>query len=103
MIIKAARERGEPIPQHILNRPEPWHIARPYWNCLETLGRSRQLVSTGMSVQYMPLAWTEIAAWAEKHEHATTVEDLDDFVEIVQRADGEWLKVNQIKKKSPRK
>lgn len=99
-MIAAARERGEPVPKHILDRlmNEVWAICRPMWNCFWTLAGSRAIVSTGMGVQHGRLAYTEISGWAKDHDAVLSPADLDEFVQLVQKMDTEWLRLNQPKK-----
>lgn len=97
-IIRAAAERGEPIPESIANRPELWSISQPFWNAFWLLNRSRPIVSTGIGATMGKISYADAASYAKDHEQALTMEDLDTFVYLICEMDDKFLELNAPKK-----
>lgn len=102
-VLRASRERGDPIPMEIQNRPWVWALLEPYWDAFWALSRSRQMVSTGMGATPMHLTYTDKSGYAKDHGMAETVEDLDDFLYLLDAMDDEWLKLNTPKAPASRR
>lgn len=101
-IIRAAAERGEPIPKEIQNRPEVWSVCEPYWNAFWALSGSRPIVSTGMGATFGHLTYVDKSAYAKDHGYADSEDELDDFLAIIDAMDGEYIKLNAPKKPASR-
>lgn len=64
------------------------------WNCFWTLAASRPLIPTGMGITHGRLAYESISRWAHDHGHAADMDELDEFVVLVQKMDTRWLELN---------
>lgn len=100
-IIRAAAERGHPIPSTIANAPELWSINLPIWNAFWQLSRSRPLVSTGMGVTLGRLPYLDKSMYAKDHDFADTPDELDDFLYLIDGLDAEYLKLNAPRQSTP--
>lgn len=83
MIAAALLEQGAEVPAELLAPVDVWPCAQPYADAFDALSRSRGHSMSGV----LPLAYTEITAYARDHGFADTEVECDEFVELIYAQD----------------
>lgn len=86
MIADALAEQGLDIPADLLP-PDVWAVAEPYRIAFGVLSASRQQHMNGWAA----LAYSEIASYAERNGYADSIDELAEFVTLIQAQDTTFL------------
>lgn len=95
MIVAALREQGAEVPADLADVPV-WPSAEPYRHAFASLSRAR---GHGMAGP-LPLAYSEILAYATAHGFGDDPGSLEEFVQLIQAQDLAYLKHHRPKEKA---
>lgn len=85
MIAEALREQGLAVPADFA--PDVWEPAEPYRHAFRVLSGARGHGFAGP----LPLAYSELRAYAEANGFAESMADLEEFVLLLQGQDAAYL------------
>lgn len=86
MIAAALAEQGVDVPRELLS-PDVWPVAESYRVAFHVLSESRGKSMNG----FQAIKYTEIVKYAEKNGYADTMDELEEFVSLIQAQDGAFL------------
>lgn len=90
MIAEALAEQGAEIPADLLP-VDVWPVAAPYREAFRVLSASRGRSVGPGGIVHQALEYSEIVEYAERNGFADTMEELEEFVTLVQSQDGAYL------------
>jgi hypothetical protein len=92
MIAAALAEQGVEVPEDLLP-PDVWAIAEPYRAAFGVLSAARGQGMNGLEA----IVYSEIVAYAERNGYAQSIDELEEFVMLIQEQDREFLKATAPK------
>ena len=97
MIAAALAEQGLDVPADLLPA-DVWQVAEPYRAAFGVLSAARGQSESG----WLAIAYSEIVAYAERNGYADSIDELGEFVSLIQAQDTTFLEESAAAQKRAR-